>query len=87
MKKKTKKTFTVRVVHTLELEIDQKVFDAVDDDWRKQFYSHIKTEQQIANHIGYNYAVNGDRLSDIDGFANLPPELVRVAKDDAEIEE
>lgn len=56
--------------------IDQRIIDAVDDDWRSHFY-RLTTVEQIASHIAYNFIVNGVyRVNRLDGFANLPDDVV-----------
>lgn len=82
-----KKTYKVRVIQEVELEIDSKIIKAVDENWRKTFYKHVKTPQDIANHIGYNVLVNDAQLSNLDGFANLSNNLVKVLRRSSEIEE
>lgn len=36
------------VTMTVEIEVDQEVIDAVDDDWRKSFYADLETPEDIA---------------------------------------
>ena len=50
---------------------------ALDDSWRKTFYD-FDTPQQIAEHIAFNMIVNDLQLSQIDGFANLSDNLVKL---------
>lgn len=60
-----------------EIELDDIVINAVDDDWRKTFYD-FNTPQQIAEHIAFNMVVNDLDLSNIDGFADLPNNLAKL---------
>lgn len=63
--------FPIKAVVDATLELDQIVFDTVDDEWRSCFYD-LQTEEDIVNHIGYNMLHNGLCLSEMDGFADLP---------------
>lgn len=60
------------------IELDDKVIQAVDDEWRSVFYPSLNTPYKIAEHIAYNMIVNDLKLSQIDGFANLPDDYVRL---------
>ena len=64
-----KREYTVRVVGTATVTIDDTLIESVDVGWRKQFYP-LCSPQEIADHIGYNMLVNKCDLSDIDGFAD-----------------
>jgi len=61
------------------VELDQKVIDAVDDDWRHYFYNLV-TPEEIAEHIAYNLIVNEVRLTQLDGWANLSDDMARIIK-------
>lgn len=65
----TKRIFMVKIEIEVELELDQSVIDAVDDEWRGIFYSDLKTEEDIAGHIATNL-VRGFSLSHLDGWAD-----------------
>jgi len=59
-----------------KIEIDQRILDAVDDDWRSQLYS-LNTEQEIAEHIARNFVINGiDRVQELEGWANQPSDVI-----------
>jgi hypothetical protein len=60
-----------------EIELDQKVIDQVDDDWRKCFYN-LETPEQIAKHIAYNLVINNYRLSQLDGWADLDDNMADI---------
>lgn len=60
------------------IEVDDEVIQAVDDDWRYTFYSSLTTPQRIVEHIAFNMIVNDLKLSQIDGFANLPDEMATL---------
>ena len=57
----------------LSVEVDVS-FDASimpDDDWRKHFYSGIKTHNDLAEHIARNHVACGIcTLKQLDGFAD-----------------
>jgi hypothetical protein len=59
------------------IELDQKVIDVVNDEWRSFFYN-LYTPEEIAAHIGYNLVINNAKLSDLDGWADLSDNLARV---------
>ncbi len=73
------KTFDVNINATIK--IDQKVLDAVDDDWRSHYYQ-LFDEEEIAAHIAFNVFVNNLSLTQIDGFAHLSDDLVEVPRGD-----
>lgn len=41
------------------------------DGWRDHFYD-LTTIQDVAEHLAWNLGIRGDRLSNLDGFADLP---------------
>ena len=62
---------------TVEIEVDQRVFDAVlTDEWRAQYY-RFHTPEEVGAHLAYNL-IQGRTLSSLDGFADLPDDLARV---------
>ena len=73
-------TFTVHAT----VEIDQDVIDAMDDDWREQFYN-LNTPEDIAGHIGRNLIL-GSRLSMLDGFADQSDTGATLEISDEEID-
>jgi|WetSurSiteA1Bulk_404760.scaffolds.fasta_scaffold65266_3 hypothetical protein len=60
-----------------EIELDQKVIDAVTDEWRSVFYN-LHTPEQIAEHIAFNLFVNNSRLSSLDGWADLSDDMAVI---------
>ena len=51
------------------IEIDNHLIEIVDDEWRSVLYD-LKTPEDIAAHLGYNFFVNRIRsLSRLDGWA------------------
>lgn len=80
-----KRTFQVQVNILVEIELDQAVLDAVDDDWRDTLYN-LHDDLEVAEHIGYNVAVNGvRRLTRLDGWANLDDDMLGLTDFDTEI--
>lgn len=77
--------FDIEISGTCTLELDEKVIDAVDDDWRAHIYKLV-TPEEIAQHIAYNFVVNGARLSQLDGWADQPDERARLTDEDIEFE-
>lgn len=63
------------------IELDLEVIKAVDDEWRKIFYSSLITPQHIAEHIAFNIIVNDTGLSMLDGFANFPDNYAEIKRD------
>jgi hypothetical protein len=61
------------------IELDQQVFDNVDDEWRKDIYN-IGGDDEIAAFIGYHLCVRNSRLNEIEGFSNLENNLANVIK-------
>ena len=59
------------------IELDDAVIEAVDDEWRAQFYN-LHTPERIAEHIGFNLIINRQPLSDLDGWADQPNGNARV---------
>jgi hypothetical protein len=68
----SKRTFSVRFDGEFTVELDQKLIDAIDDDWRKTFYEDVRTPEDIAEHIAFACVVRGFRFSQLDGFNGLP---------------
>jgi hypothetical protein len=63
-----KRKFSVHLIGDCEIEIDDKVIDSVNDDWRSQFYN-LQTKEDIVTFILLNMLQDG-YLSNIDGFAD-----------------
>ena len=62
---------------TAIIELDQRVIDAVDDEWRSMFYS-LYTPEEVAEHIAYNLIVNKARLTQLDGWADLSDDMAII---------
>jgi hypothetical protein len=59
-----------------KIEIDQRILDAVNDDWRSLFYNLV-TDQQVAEHLAYNFVVNHcEDVRRLDGWADQPDDVV-----------
>jgi hypothetical protein len=70
-----KKYFITMTVEA-EIEVDESLFDVVDEDWKKCFYD-FEEDIDVAEHIGYNMVANRYSLSDLDGFADQPDSKAR----------
>jgi len=64
------------------IELDEKVIDVVDDEWRSQLYN-LETPEDIAEHVAYNL-IQGSRLSQLDGWADQPDENARIVQNNME---
>lgn len=81
MKHKFNVTFSV----TAKIELDDAVIDAVDDEWRSQFYRLMDIED-IADHIAYNL-LQGAGLSCLDGWADQPDKNAKLLDESWELED
>lgn len=81
MKRKFEVTFELDDLEISDgiIELDQQVFDNVDDEWRKDIYN-IGGDDKIAAFIGYHLCVRNLQLDEIDGFANLENNLANVIR-------
>lgn len=61
------------------IDIDQKVLDAVDDEWRSHFYD-LNTDEEIAEMIFYNMAFYRIGLDMMDGWADQPWNAAKIVK-------
>ena len=75
-----------RITYTVyaDLQLDQHVIDAVDDEWRSSFYN-LHTPEDIAKHIGRNLIRNA-RLSMLDGWADQADTSASLAISNEEVE-
>lgn len=69
---------------TCEVEIDDEVIAAVDDDWRKHFYK-LDEPEDVVSHVAYNLLVNGARLSQLDGWADKSDDMAEVLRSTVDI--
>jgi len=84
-----KRTFTVNFLHNgcfggeiiddAMIEIDDRVFAVVNDEWRSSFYP-IFTASEIAEHICYNMVINRLPLSGMDGFVHMFNDYAKILK-------
>jgi hypothetical protein len=73
--------FVVRI--DVEIEVDQRVLDAVlTDAWRERFY-RLWTPGDVAGHLAYNLT-QGAALSGLDGFADQPDDRACVLSIDVD---
>ena len=59
------------------LQLDQRVIDAVDDNWREVLYP-LHTPADIARHICYNMVENRLSLSRMDGWADMDDSMAKI---------
>jgi hypothetical protein len=67
----SKREFMVEIRGDIIIRLDQAVIDAVDDEWRSEFYG-LWTTDDVVEHIAYNLFVNRIPLSSMDGWADQP---------------
>ena len=72
----SKRKFRLEFEGSAIVEIDDAVFSAVDDEWRKQLYD--LDDLGIAEMVGRCLSVQGMRLSSLDGWADQPNSNARV---------
>ena len=72
----TKRRFKVRVHLEAVMEVDQQVFDVVDDEWREYLYP-LYTVEDIASHVCGVILARNWPLSHLNGWADLPDEYVQ----------
>ena len=76
--------FTITYTVWADLDLDQDVIDAVDEEWRSSFYD-LHTPEDIAEHIGRNL-LRGVRLSMLDGWADQPDTNANLSVSDEDVE-
>ena len=79
----SKRKFEVAFAFDVIIELDDKVIDVVDDEWRSQLYD-LHTPEDIAEHIAFNLVINKWRLSSLDGWADQPDENAKMVDDGRE---
>ncbi|MCK9543758.1 MAG: hypothetical protein M0R03_17195 [Novosphingobium sp.] len=75
-----KRQFRIKFEGEAIIEIDQKIIDVVDDEWRKHLYN-LTTPLDIAEHIGYNLVINNASLSRLDGWADQTDDLAKIIEE------
>lgn len=80
------KKFTVVFEVTAEIELDEQVISVVDDEWRSALYP-LNDDEDIAEHIAYNFVRNNARLSQLDGWADQPDSNAKLINEDWKVVE
>ena len=74
--------FTVQFQIDVEVEIDPIVIDrAFTDDWQDSYYDFFE-EREVVEHLTSNIVFQGRQLSQLDGWADLPDNLIKVRETD-----
>lgn len=82
--KKARK-YTVTVSKTVEILFDEKVLDqGLRED--NPIFGKDVTLGMVVRHLAYNLVANDLRLSQIDGYANLKDDQVKVGRGDWDVE-
>lgn len=61
------------------IALEDEVIDRVDDEWVSRLYN-LETPEDIAIHIAHNLFILRIKLSQMDGWADLPDHYVKVIK-------
>jgi hypothetical protein len=69
--------FKVEFRGSISIELDERVINAVNEEWRSSFYD-LNTPEDIAAHIAYNMAFNRLPLSHLDGWADMPDSKANI---------
>lgn len=70
--------FIVRIEGEIEIEVADELLKSCNtDEWREQMMAFTRDEEFV-EHIAYNMVMNGLKLESIDGYADQPPERVKV---------
>ena len=72
-----KRIFSVKFEGECKIELDEKVIDAVDEEFCKSIYN-LNTLDKIVQHLAYNLIINDADLSQLDGWADQPNENARI---------
>ena len=80
-----KRKFEIEITGTVEMELDDRVIDVVNDEWRSYLYN-LRTPEEIAEHIAFNLVANSGRLSMLDGWADQPDQNARILSEDLDFE-
>jgi hypothetical protein len=83
--KMSKRRFSITFEVKAEIELDDRVIDVVDDEWRASLYD-LHTPEDIAEMIG-RCLVKGWRLSSLDGWADQPDSNAILLDDEWDIVE
>jgi hypothetical protein len=75
--------------HKVKFEIEVTIYHdeslLPDDKWRKMYYPHIKTHEDLAAFLAYDMGIKNNYLGAVDGFVGQPDNLAYVT--DVEIED
>ena len=76
----------LQVVYTTyaSIDINKKVFEQVDEEWKKTFYN-LESKEEIIEHVTTNL-LRGFKLSQMEGFADLPDSYAKLMDVDYEKE-
>lgn len=77
--------FRGRLFVDFEVDINQEVFDAVDDEFREILYN-LRSDEEIVEHV-VSCVLRGMSLSWLDGWADQPDTNVFVVDDDWQLDE
>jgi hypothetical protein len=70
--------FDVEFTVNARIAINKKVFEQVDEDFKKSFYD-LDMDSDIVEMVAYNL-LQGRKISELDGFANLPSSYAKWDK-------
>ena len=76
--------FEVEISGTAVIEFDDSIMP--DDEWRSKFYN-IHNRLELAEHLAYNFAVNGATLSRLDGWADEDDSLAELISIDWDMDD
>ena len=68
-----KRLFEIGMTITTQIELDDSVFDAVEDGLREKVLT-LDTPEGIAGYVGYNMIANDASIASLEGFRPLPEE-------------
>lgn len=71
--------FEVELRQTVTIELDERVFQEVDEEWRTTFFN-LRTPEEIARHVALNMTIRDCRLSEVEGFLLLDDTLVTLSQ-------
>ena len=82
----SKRKFEIIFNGTANIELDNAVINAVDEDFKNYIYN-LTTIEQIVKHLAYNLIINDEKLSQLDGWADQLDENAKILSEpDWEIE-
>ncbi len=85
------KKFRGQLTVDFEIEVDDSVIERClnDAEWRQNFYQ-FNTPEEVAGNLAYNLVHNTSCLSNLDGFADMDDDLLKLKKerwDDTDVEQ